>query len=397
MNNASTLSRLSDSSVRTLAFASAVVTANAYYIHPIISEVATSFGVGAGSVGIVPALNQVALALGVLLLLPLGDRVRNDRLVAACLSAQVAALIVMALAERFTVFIAASTVLGFFTVTPYLLPAWTSKRVEPNRLGFVTALLTTGVIAGVQLSRLTSGVVADWIEWRAVYWLAATLMAVSAVLLPRIMAEPASTATPVGPNYWQLLGSLGTLFSQHPRVMTSGLIQGLNFAIFISSWLGISLYLTSDGLGYGTDLVGYLTAFSAIGLLTTARLGRWADGKGPERARLIMALIQYLGVVSLWLVNLHWLYLLIPLTVMSIVGPLVDVTGRMTSLRTEPAVRTRLMSLYVTMMFLGGGLGSWLGTQAYAAAGWPGSVALATLLSASVCLLSLQQSRLGKT
>ncbi|MEM9397861.1 MAG: MFS transporter, partial [Pseudomonadota bacterium] len=73
--------RLSNRGIFMLAVASAFVTANAYYIHPIIGRVADSFGVGNGLVGIVPALNQFALALGVLLLLPLGDRMSNRRLV----------------------------------------------------------------------------------------------------------------------------------------------------------------------------------------------------------------------------------------------------------------------------------------------------------------------------
>ena len=57
--------RLSRTEVLLLTLASAVVTANAYYIHPIISEVAAAFDVGHGLIGIVPGANQIALALGV--------------------------------------------------------------------------------------------------------------------------------------------------------------------------------------------------------------------------------------------------------------------------------------------------------------------------------------------
>ncbi|CAN0604013.1 unnamed protein product, partial [Ectocarpus sp. 12 AP-2014] len=78
-------------------------------------------------VGIVPALNQVSLALGVLLLLPLGDRVSNRRLAVSCMGAQVLALLIMAQVDDFRLFVVASSLLGFFTITPYLLPAYTSK------------------------------------------------------------------------------------------------------------------------------------------------------------------------------------------------------------------------------------------------------------------------------
>src|SRR5690606_41716205 len=61
--------------------ACAVAVANGYYIHPLIAPVGADFGVGGSLLGLVPALNQVALALGILLLLPLGDRINNRKLV----------------------------------------------------------------------------------------------------------------------------------------------------------------------------------------------------------------------------------------------------------------------------------------------------------------------------
>jgi len=372
-----------------LAFSAAIVTANAYYIHPIIGSVAHTFDVSVGAVGIIPALNQLALALGVLLLLPLGDLVDNRKLVAFCLTSQVLSLVVMALAQDMVVFLTASTLLGFFTITPYLLPAYASRRTGPGRLGFVTAVLTAGVIAGVQVSRLISGVVGEYVDWRGVYWLAAGLMAVAAIALPRIMVKEDRQLG--GPSYLGLLATMGKLAFTHRRVMASGSIQGLNFGGFIAIWLGISLHLTSDEMGHGSDLVGYLTAFGAIGLITTASLGRWADRVGAERARVIMALIQFTAITTLALAGAKWWYLLAPLAVMSMVGPLVDVTGRMVALRVAPAVRTRLMSLYIALMFLGGGVGSWSGTLAYERGGWQGSVLLVASISLVVCGLSIRE------
>lgn len=118
-----------------LAAVAAVVVANAYYIHPIIGEVADHFGVSHARIGLVPALNQLALALGIFLLLPLGDRFSNRRLAILFVSGQTLAMLLMTLAGSFLPFVAGSTLLGFFTITPYLLPAYASKRVAPERLG----------------------------------------------------------------------------------------------------------------------------------------------------------------------------------------------------------------------------------------------------------------------
>lgn len=374
-----------------LATAGGIITANAYYIHPIIGRVAESFGVSDATIGVVPALNQIALALGVLLLLPLGDRMSNRRLAVICLSIQVLALITMALVQSFYWFVAASTLLGFFTVTPYLLPTYASKRVDTRHLGFVTAVLTTGIVAGVQVSRISSGIVGEYLGWRFVYWIAAALMIAATLVLPMLMKEAPRQTSTMQPSYPQLIKSMWGLARTYPRVIMSGLIQGLSFSIFLAVWLGIGLHLTSAAMGLGTDVVGYLAGFSAIGLMTTARLGRWADSFGAERARVVMSVIQFFGLLSLALAAHTWWFLLLPITVMSIAGPLIDITGRITSLNQPPAIRTRLMSLFITLMFIGGGMGSWAGTFAYDVAGWYGTVIFACGLSLLVFTLSLQQ------
>lgn len=375
-----------------LAIAAAVVTANAYYIHPIIGPVADSFAISDGMVGIVPAANQIALALGVLLLLPLGDRFNNRHLVMFFLSAQVLALIAMALFDLFLPFVVASTLLGFFTITPYLLPAYVSQRVAPEQLGFATAILTAGVVAGVQIARVGSGVIADVFGWRSVYWVASGLMLISAVLLPMIMDGEQPTKSEQ-PHYGRLLASMLRMAGEHGDVVVSGAIQALNFGIFIAIWMGIGLHLTSEDLNLGTDVVGYLSAVSLISLLTTPRLGKWADRLGPERARLQMALLHFIGILALALVHWSWWWLLLSITVTSFAGPVVDVTGRMIGLRKSPAIRTRLMSIYVTLMFIGGSIGSWSGTLAYDWAGWNGTLGWSVLLSVLVVSLSWSQAK----
>jgi predicted MFS family arabinose efflux permease len=378
-----------------LAIASAIVTANAYYIHPIIGHVAEEFGVSNAMVGAVPALNQIALALGILLLLPLGDRLSNRKLTTVFLAAQVAALLIMAVAQSFWLFVAGSTLLGFFTITPYLLPAFVSKRVSVERLGAVTAILTTGVIAGVLMSRTGAGIVGEYLGWRNIYWIAAALMASATLVVPLLLDDDI-----VAPNdaskasYGQLISSLVGLLRGHPAVIVSGAIQGLSFGVFLCVWLGIGLHLTGPEMGFGVDDVGYLAAFSALNLMTTPSLGRLADRIGPMRTRTIAVCIQFLGVITLFFTDSGYWILLLPISLMSVAGPIVDITGRMSLLTQDPVIRTRLMTLYIVIMFLGGGLGSWGGTIAFELGGWLGTCILATFFS--VLAVGLSLSRLNE-
>jgi len=381
---------MSAQELRLLALASAVVTANAYYIHPIIARVAEDFGVSAAMIGMVPAFNQIALALGIFLLLPLGDRISNRRLVSVFVTCQFIAIAGMALARDFGLFVAASTLLGFVTITPYLLPAYVSKRVAPKRLGRATAVLTTGIIAGILVARAGAGVVGEYLGWRTVYFIAAALMLAMAVLLPLIMDEREHGANTTGKqSYPQLIASILPIVRAHPGILLSGTIQGLSFGIFLSIWMGLGLHLTSPDMGYGVDVVGYLAGFSLLNLATTPTLGAWADGIGANRARLILSLFQ-LGGVSLFMAFGHSLWLLMfPIVITNLVGPVIDITGRMTFLNQAPEIRTRLMTVYIVLMFTGGGMASWAGTAAYDWAGWFGTSWLALILSGLVVALCL--------
>lgn len=388
---------LSQAELLLLTLAGAVVTANAYYIHPIIARVAEDFGVSASTIGLVPALNQVALSLGIFLLLPLGDRVNNRRLVLIFVVAQFLALVLMALSGQFIIFLIGSTILGFVTIAPYLLPAYVSKRVDPAHLGHVTATLTTGVILGILLARAGAGMIGEYLGWRTVYYIAAGLMLVIALVIPLIMdAEEPEPVRQDQMSYFALLASMGPMLRVYPQILLSGSIQALNFGIFLTVWLGLGLHLTSAEMGYGVDVVGYLAVFSIINLVTTPRMGRLADTLGPRRARFYLAAIQFLGVCLFYFFGHSLWLLMIPIIITNLVGPIIDVSGRMTFLNQAPAIRTRLMTVYIVLMFLGGGLCSWAGTAAYEWGGWSATAVLSIVLSTLVVALSFISFRWGQ-
>lgn len=371
-----------------LAVAAAVVTANAYYIHPIIGDVAHHFGVSVARIGVVPALNQLAVALGIFFLLPLGDRYSNRALTICFTAGQCLGLFMMTLAGSFGLFTAGSTVLGFFTIAPYLLPAYASKRVTPDRLGHITAILTAGVIFGILVARVGAGVVAEHFGWRAVYWIASGAMVAITLALPAIMDrgvrdKPASTI-----SYGALLTSLMGLGRKYREVVLSGAIQGIGFGQFIAMWLGLALHLTGPAMGYGTDVVGYLAGFAAVSVFTTPYWGRLADRIGPRKARLRFAVAQTAGVSLLYPFGDSLALLMIPLLIGNIVGPAIDVTSRMTYLSLDSAIRTRLTTIYIVMMFIGGSIGSLAGTAVFSAFGWHGTAAYAIVSCAVIAAFS---------
>lgn len=372
-----------------LSLLTGVTVANAYYIHPVIADIARSFDVSPAEIGLVPAFNQIALAMGIFLLLPLGDRISNRTLSLVLAACQTVMLVVMALAQQFWLFVTASTVLGFVTIVPYLLPAYASKRVPPESLGKVTSTLTAGIIVAILVARVGAGLVAHEIGWRTVYWIAAAMMAGVTCAIPFIMEGRAKGApAKFRHGYFALVGSTFTLLREYPNIALSGVIQALNFGIFLVVWLGLAFHLTSPQMGYGTDVVGYLAAVAMVSVYATPRLGKWADQVGPYRARLRFGMVQLAGVLLYWPTGSSLWLLLIPLVLTNIVGPSVDVSGRMTFLSLAPEIRTRLMTGYIILMFVGAGVASWAAPVAYDMGGWSGIATLCTAMSLAIAGLS---------
>ncbi|MFO6447373.1 MFS transporter [Erythrobacter sp. NE805] len=387
------LAYLTRTQERALALTIAVVTANAYYIHPIIGDVARGFGVGEAQIGLVPALNQLALALGILLLLPLGDFASNRKLCLIFVAAQTACLGGMVIAPNFALFTAASTLLGFVTIAPYLIPAFASKRVAPERLGQVTAQLTAAVIFGILVARVGAGVVAARTDWHTVYVGAFVLMLAVTAFLPFAMKSEATSPKHPPAGYGALIASVFTLAAKHPDMRLSAAMQGLNFAIFTASWLALSLHLTGPEMGYGTDDVGLLAAITAISVVTTPRIGRWADRVGPRRARIAAACVQFAGIALYYPLGFSIWAVLVPLFLTNLVGPSIDVTGRMTLFALAPDIRTRLTTSYIVIMFIGGAIGSAAGTAVFEWGGWGATCGLLLAMSSAVVALAFHAER----
>lgn len=207
------------------------------------------------------------------------------------------------------------------------------------------------------------------------------------IALPRIMekgsVERGASALP----YFKLIGSLLVLLRSHREIILSGAIQGIGFGQFIALWLGLALYLTGPDMGYGTDVVGYLAGFAAVSVFTTPYWGRLADKVGPRKARVAFAIVQTAGISLLLPFGGNSWLLMLPILVGNIVGPAIDVTSRMTFLSSEPGLRTRLTTVYIVMMFVGGSVGSVAGTAVFAAFGWTGTAIY--VLGSCLCLTAL--------
>ncbi|MEH2390334.1 MAG: hypothetical protein V7K21_01220 [Nostoc sp.] len=84
------------STVLTLAIAYGLAVANVYYNQPLLADMGRSLNISAQQVGFIPTLTQTGYAVGLLLLVPLGDMMERRWLIVTMLSLLACALVVEA-------------------------------------------------------------------------------------------------------------------------------------------------------------------------------------------------------------------------------------------------------------------------------------------------------------
>src|ERR1700722_16749560 len=95
-----------------LGLACAVGVSTIYYNQPLLLEMAKTFGTHHGQIGMVAVATQVGYAVGLLLLVPLGDVLERRALMMRLYGAVAVALLLVAVAQNFLWLVAGSVLIG---------------------------------------------------------------------------------------------------------------------------------------------------------------------------------------------------------------------------------------------------------------------------------------------
>ncbi len=185
---------LSPGLVLVFAVACGLAVANLYYAQPVLDTIAKSFHTSSATAGLVVTLSQIGYAIGLALLVPLGDLVSRRRLVPLVLTVTTGGLIVSALAPSIGVLIAVALVVGAGSVVAQVLIPMAASLASAEHRGRVVGTVMSGLLIGILLARTVSGVVAGATSWRAVYVMAAVLTAGMAIVLGRVLPDGTGAA-----------------------------------------------------------------------------------------------------------------------------------------------------------------------------------------------------------
>ena len=374
-----------------LAAGAGLAAASLYYSQPMLGVLGADIGAADRTVGWVPTLTQLGYAFGILLLAPLGDRFDRRRIILAKVAVLVAALLAAGFAPSIGGLLAASLVMGLSaTLAQDIVPAAATLAPAEHR-GRVVGTVMTGLLLGILLSRVVSGIIAEQFGWRAVFVAAAGSIALLGAALWRGLPRFTPT-TDLG--YGQLLGSLVTLWGNHPGLRRAAIAQGLLSLGFSAFWSTLAVMLHGAPFHLGAAAAGAFGLAGAAGALVAPVAGRIADRRGPAMMTRLGAGLAVVSFAAMALSPLLPEGARLWLLVASAIGFDLGVQASLIAHQTivygiDPAARSRLNAVLMVGMFIGMAAGATLGSQALAAWGWNGVVAVATAASAAALALRL--------
>ncbi|URQ60089.1 MFS transporter [Pantoea alhagi] len=383
----STPQGLSPTLVALMSIATGLAVASNYYAQPLLDTIARSFNLSVNQAGFIITTAQLGYAAGLLLLVPLGDRLERRGLIVGMSLLAAGGMVITALSDNLGMMLLGTALTGLFSVVAQLLVPLAATLAAPEKRGKVVGTVMSGLLLGILLARTVAGALAQLGGWRAVFWVASLLMVLMALALWRGLPRYRQT---VELSYPQLLGSIFRLYAQSRVIRTRAIIGCLSFANFSVLWTSMAFLLAAPPYGYSEGEIGLLGLAGAAGALAARQAGSLAD-QGKARLTTTLGLLIMLGSWGLTALGAHSLLALIAgIILLDLAVQGVHITNQSVIYRRMPEARNRLTAGYMTSYFIGGAAGSLISASAYHFAGWYG-VCIAGLLLTLLNLLSWWQ------
>jgi predicted MFS family arabinose efflux permease len=277
----------------------------------------------------------------------------------------------LCLTKSFNVFLALSCLTAITTVTPQLMLPLVGDLAPARRRATSLSIVVSGLLLGMLIARLLSGILTQYTSWRSIYWFSFGMQYLILILLFFSMPDYPST-NPGGLNYFSMLWSVIKMVFKYPLLVQACLVGFLLSATFTNYWTTLTFLLSSPPYSYHPVTIGL---FALIGI------GAMLFGPFYSRA-IIDRFVPFYSVV------LGVCYCLIGTVIgtytgeFTVAGPIIQafiidlgiqtsqIANRSSIYSIEPKARNRVNTAYMVSVFCGQLMGTAVGNNLYAQGGW---------------------------
>lgn len=371
-----------------MAFTCGVVVANIYYNQPLLIQIAATFSVSEEKVSLIATITQVGYTLGLLFVVPLGDKIERRKLILFKLAGAGAVMLVAALSFNFYMLLTASLLIGFFSAVPQLLLPMAAGLAPDVTRGKILGQVMSGLLIGILLSRSLSGFMGAIFGWRVVFYSGAAAM----VLLLGLLSWKLPASPPVFEgSYGGLMRSLFSYAKQLPLLRQAAATGFCIFGAFSVFWTTMVFLLEGAPFFYKSDMVGLFGLIGACGAIAAPLAGRWVDRRGPQFTIRIGVTGLLFAFVVMGFSATSLTGLILGVILLDIGLQITHVSNQSKVFSLVPEARSRLNTVYISSAFAGGSIGSLSGATAWSHWHWTGVCILGAAFTITALLINLRK------
>ncbi|MFC9353967.1 MFS transporter [Arthrobacter sp. NPDC057013] len=377
---------------RLLAFTGGAAVGNLYWAQPLLGDIAVALSVSPDTAGLLVTLSQLGYALGIFLIVPLGDTLNRRRMIPTIMFLCSLSLGASAVAPSFVVLLTTLALVGFTNIAGQLLIPLAGDLATDEQRGRVVGTVASGFLVGILLSRTVSGIVADTFGWRMIYVAAAGMMLVLAVIMSRaIPVLPPRDHIPYG----RLLRSVLQASIRHRPVRVILVFGAALMCVFTAFWTGLTFLLAEIPFSFTAFQIGLVSLLGVLGVIGAQFTGRVYDRGWSIPAIAAGLAITLISLVISGLSGSLVAGVLVAVSLLSVGVQSVLVLLQTLIVSIDPAARSRLNTALIVANFVGGATGSTVAALLWPIGRWTavmGATALIVLFALTIWFLQRRRS-----
>lgn len=343
--------------------------ANLYYNQSLLNMICQETGISHVQANFITVVTQIGYALGLLFIVPLADMVSVRRIVVLGMLAAAVSAVVMGIANDVGLLWGASLTLGMSSIMPQLFIPMATLYSRPENKVRNMGYVASGIMTGIVSARAISGYIGEWWGWRSMFFIVAAMMLLGLVVTLHMM--PQGSVSFQG-TYRQLMHTVGRIFVSHPRIRLYSLRPAMSFACMMCIWSCMAFHVAQPPFYAGSHAVGMLSLCGIAGALGASVVGKYVPQVGILPMSVGGSLSQLVAWLIAWQFGNTYLGLIVTIILADIGAQCLQIANQSGCLKQLPEATNRVNTIFMTIFFIGGSLGTFCSGLGWSMAGWTG-------------------------
>ena len=369
-----------------LSVVAAFMAANIYYNQPLLDVIRQEMHTSEVSANFVTVVAQIGYALALFFVIPLGDKVSRRLLVDMCMIVVLVMSVLMASATSITTMWAASFFIGICSVVPQLFIPVAGQYSTPATKGRNMGYILTGLLTGILASRVLGGIVGEHFGWRMMYHVNVVIMLVCLVAILHSMPH---TAPNFKGSYRQLMGTVVEIFLRHPTIRLNSLRAGLAFGSMMSVWSCMAFHISGAPFHAGSETVGLLGMCGVAGALASMNIGKYLLRFGLAKFSFAGAILQMTAWLCMGFFGNSYAGLIMGIILLDIGLQCQQLSNQSACMAELPKASSRVNTIFMTIYFIFGAMGTMLSGLGWDWMGWTGVSAMGLAFAMASMVITL--------